>query len=280
MRHTLLLATILTALAVAPVSAQQTAPAPTPQAAPAPAAAQHADSVLIRSIQRALVARGYFDGPVTGTVDAATEAAIRRYQGENALTVDGVANHALANHVRTGQTVAEANARQQQDLAAGVGVPLVAAEYAVSSADRWVALGQTLMARVGVYDGPVTGVYDRPTRDAILRFEADNVLPSTGRVSDVLAQLLAGTITVEEARVQAVSVPPVAEPAQAWNRDADWRYRGEYPYPYWSQGQDPGYPWPYSNPWYGHPYGWRYWQHGQPGGGTMMPGGSWGSVGR
>ena len=185
MRKTLLLTTILTALAIGPAAAQQ--PAAPVAEAPA-AAAQHADTVLIRSIQRALVARGYFDGPVTGSVDAATEDAIRRYQTDHGLTVDGVASHALANHIRTGQTVAQANAQRQQEVATGVGVAVVAPEYAVSTADRWIALGQTVMAKAGIYDGPVNGVYDRPTRDAVLRVEADNGLPATGRISDVLIQ--------------------------------------------------------------------------------------------
>ena len=276
MRKTLLLTTILTALAFGPAAAQQSA---APAAETTAAAAQHADTVLIRSIQRALVARGYFDGPVTGSVDAATEDAIRRYQTDHGLTVDGVAGHALANHIRTGQTVAQANAQRRQDYASGVGVALLAPEYAVSTADRWIALGQTVMAKAGVYDGPVNGIYDRPTREAVLRVEADNGLPATGRVSDVLVQLLTGVVTPEEAQRLAVSVPPVAEPRQAWNHDYGWRYGTEQPYrhPYWNQ--DPGYPWPYANPWRGYPYGHRYYRQGW-GGGTGMPGGSWGSVGQ
>ena len=99
-----------------------------------------------------------------------------------------------------------------------MGVAVVAPEYAVSTADRWIALGQTVMAKAGVYDGPVNGVYDRPTRDAVLRVEADNGLPATGRISDVLIQLLTGIVTPEEARRLAVSVPPVTEPRQTWNQ--------------------------------------------------------------
>lgn len=40
---------------------------------------------FIASVQRALAARGYFAGNVTGTMDAPTAAAIRRYQAERGL---------------------------------------------------------------------------------------------------------------------------------------------------------------------------------------------------
>ncbi|MBS0126149.1 peptidoglycan-binding domain-containing protein [Thetidibacter halocola] len=40
---------------------------------------------FIASVQRALAARGYFAGNVTGTLDAPTAAAIRRYQAERGL---------------------------------------------------------------------------------------------------------------------------------------------------------------------------------------------------
>ncbi len=40
---------------------------------------------LVASLQRALLARGYFDGAVTGQLDAPTVAALRRYQSERGL---------------------------------------------------------------------------------------------------------------------------------------------------------------------------------------------------
>ncbi|APZ55045.1 peptidoglycan-binding domain-containing protein [Salipiger abyssi] len=40
---------------------------------------------LISSVQRALAARGYFSGSVTGRFDAPTQAAIRKYQKERGL---------------------------------------------------------------------------------------------------------------------------------------------------------------------------------------------------
>lgn len=40
---------------------------------------------FIGSLQRALIARGYYNGPLTGAMDAPTEAALRRYQAQIGL---------------------------------------------------------------------------------------------------------------------------------------------------------------------------------------------------
>ncbi len=45
---------------------------------------------FVASLQRALAARGYLDGAVSGQIDAATSAAIRRYQSERGLESDQV----------------------------------------------------------------------------------------------------------------------------------------------------------------------------------------------
>ena len=42
--------------------------------------ALHQDPTFIATLQRALAARAYYDGPITGTYDATTRAAVRAYQ--------------------------------------------------------------------------------------------------------------------------------------------------------------------------------------------------------
>ena len=46
------------------------------------------DAQFWSSLQRALAARGHFDGPVNGTADAATRAAVRDYQAPRGLDSD------------------------------------------------------------------------------------------------------------------------------------------------------------------------------------------------
>lgn len=43
------------------------------------------DAAFIAALQRALQARGYYSGPVSGQMDAATRAAVRRYQAPQGL---------------------------------------------------------------------------------------------------------------------------------------------------------------------------------------------------
>lgn len=52
------------------------------------------------AVQEGLAARGYFRGPVDGVVGTATQRAIRRYQADQGLGVDGVVTLGLVNHLR------------------------------------------------------------------------------------------------------------------------------------------------------------------------------------
>lgn len=104
----------------------------------------------IEDIQRLLEARGYRAGPPTREMTPPLRAAIRRYQRDAGLPVDGVASPALQNHlhyVRTAPSSRPAPAR-----------------------DPKVAAAQEELARLGLYRGPVDGVAGPLTRDAIGAF--------------------------------------------------------------------------------------------------------------
>lgn len=63
--------------------------------------ALHADyqRELISRVQRALKDFGYYDGPVTGALDAATEAAVRTYQRQAGLPETGRVTESLVDHL-------------------------------------------------------------------------------------------------------------------------------------------------------------------------------------
>jgi peptidoglycan hydrolase-like protein with peptidoglycan-binding domain len=62
-----------------------------------PSAPSHADNV--RKVQRSLAALGYEPGPVDGEAGPGTEKAIRRYQADHGLRVDGRVTEKLVAHL-------------------------------------------------------------------------------------------------------------------------------------------------------------------------------------
>jgi His-Xaa-Ser repeat protein HxsA len=49
----------------------------------------HRFTAIVRRVQIALMAQGFFNGPITGTVGPATRSAVRRFQQERSLTQTG-----------------------------------------------------------------------------------------------------------------------------------------------------------------------------------------------
>jgi hypothetical protein len=85
-----------------PTSANTSAkPASTSPASTAPAGGAHAsaDPRMVESIQRRLAGLGYKPGPMDGKLGPRTRDAIRRYQRDNGLVVNGEPTTALANHI-------------------------------------------------------------------------------------------------------------------------------------------------------------------------------------
>ncbi|HEX9647678.1 MAG TPA: peptidoglycan-binding domain-containing protein [Alphaproteobacteria bacterium] len=82
--------------------------APTATAALAPAAVSGPQ--LVRDIQSGLARMGYDPGPIDGVMGPRTRDAIRQYQGQHGLLVDGQASQALATHIRTTGGTAQAEA--------------------------------------------------------------------------------------------------------------------------------------------------------------------------
>ncbi|MFO1436239.1 MAG: peptidoglycan-binding domain-containing protein [Gammaproteobacteria bacterium] len=70
-------------------------------AAPARSSNQaYAGSNTVRELQSALRGLGYYSGPVDGVAGPKTSTAIRAYQKQNGLLVDGRPSVALLNHIR------------------------------------------------------------------------------------------------------------------------------------------------------------------------------------
>jgi peptidoglycan hydrolase-like protein with peptidoglycan-binding domain len=114
----------------------------------------------IRNIQEALDARGYDPGHVDGQMGRRTRQAIRQFQIDEELRVDGKLTHALL-HILTAE-----------------GHPSA------------VEMAQLKLTKLGYNPGPVNGQMGRRTRQAIQQFQQDQGLATDGILScDLLGKL-------------------------------------------------------------------------------------------
>ncbi|WP_420346881.1 peptidoglycan-binding domain-containing protein [Pelagibius sp.] len=142
----------LRAMAVGVVLLQGAAVAAEPLGAPLQLAQQQVETAIVRGIQRELLAHGYPAGPVDGIMGRETRAAIRAYQGDAGLTVDGTASRALLDHLKF--ALPKVNR---------FGEPVVGTALSV----------QRELAGRGYYLGPHDGLAGPATYRALDRFQTD-----------------------------------------------------------------------------------------------------------
>ena len=125
------------------------------------------EAAYLRGIQKELRAHGYDAGPVDGRMGPRTAAAIRRYQRDAGLPVDGVASKQLLDHLK-------------------FALPKT---YAFGQPVMGVVLDvQRELARRDYYLGPQDGVAGPWTRRAVEDFLIDAGLPTTERIDSHLLE--------------------------------------------------------------------------------------------
>ena len=140
-------------------------------------------SVEVSELQQTLQAIGYYDGPITGYYGALTKAAIRRFQADHGLKVDGIAGPQTLRVLQSTPDMVQSDWDFSIVLRFG------------SSGARVVQLQQYLQV-LGCYDGAITGYYGEITQAAVKRFQAVMGLRPTGIVNaDTLATLEAEMYT-------------------------------------------------------------------------------------
>ena len=124
-----------------------------------------------RAIQEELADHGYAPRSADGVMGSRTHAAIRAYQGDAGLPVDGAATKELLDHLK-------------------FALPRVTA--ATVAAESLIANVQTELARRGYYRDQIDGLGGPMTRDAVRAFQSDAGLPVTGVLDDRLLVELRG----------------------------------------------------------------------------------------
>lgn len=114
------------------------------------------EAAIVRGVQRALAAHGYPAGPLDGVAGPQTRAAVRAYQQDAGLEVDGEADRQLLDHIKF-----------SLPKVYSFGAPVTGAVLDV----------QRALAERGYYLGPQDGVAGPATASALRRFRTDAGLP-------------------------------------------------------------------------------------------------------
>jgi peptidoglycan hydrolase-like protein with peptidoglycan-binding domain len=190
--------------------AQRLASAWQPASAAAPTAAPSASAAGARSVPAAgastlaggeivdlqwqLAVHGYDPGPADGIVGARTRAAIRDYQRDANLAVDGIASRGVLDHLRF------ADPPVRSARATGTGSDASPTLYRPDGIERvYVVTAQQELAARSYRVGPIDGIVGPRTREAIRRYQRTHGLPVDGRVSLALVnhlRLVGGSATL------------------------------------------------------------------------------------
>ena len=131
-------------------------------------------STAVRQMQEDLQTLDIYSGSVTGHFGELTEAAVRRFQQKNGLTVDGIAGAktlaALAALV-TGGTVSSGTTGT---------VTGSSGTLTLNSTGEAVRALQENLHILGYYDSSITGHYGKLTKEAVRQFQKKNGLTADG----------------------------------------------------------------------------------------------------
>ena len=125
------------------------------------------ETAYIRGVQKELAAHGYEPGPIDGIAGPQTRAAVRAYQADAGLEVDGKADKRLLDHLK-------------------FALPKV---YTFGAPKTGHVLdAQRALAKRGYYLGPQDGLAGPATYRALDRFQQDAGLPSETEIDSRLVQ--------------------------------------------------------------------------------------------
>ena len=171
-------------------------PRPHP-AAPATQAAAAARSLgeIVSDIQRALAARGFYQGAVDGLWGAKSDTAVREFEQAAHVKLDPAPSESLlraitASHIKAAPPQTPSAAAAPDPAPASEPVHTDAIAKLIGPSPRILEI-QHALADFGYGQIKPTGVLDADTRAAIEAFERDRHLPVDGRISSHFVQALA-----------------------------------------------------------------------------------------
>jgi soluble lytic murein transglycosylase-like protein len=140
----------------------------------------------VPGLQVALKARGFYSGPVDGIAGPQTAAAVRAFQRDAGITVDGIAG------------------LQTRRALGRLGRPLFGRRALARGRVGWdVSVLQFLLARKGLFECTLSGQFGAMTEDAVRKFQRRNGLAADGIAGPVTMRALRGRGTIAPPQVSA-----------------------------------------------------------------------------
>jgi peptidoglycan hydrolase-like protein with peptidoglycan-binding domain len=160
----------------------------------------------VEDIQRELLATGHYVGLIDGVMGNRTANAIRTYQKDNGLSIDGAASARLLEHIRYTRKVAAAS-DQTGSLDPAADEPQQKpvkkpAKKPSAQAKPMVLDVQKRLLSLGYAPGDVNGVDSAATRAAILQFELEHGLDMNGEYTTALLSSLKLAATAKQPKIQ------------------------------------------------------------------------------
>jgi peptidoglycan hydrolase-like protein with peptidoglycan-binding domain len=179
-----------------------------PKAVPVPALRQRSGQAtqsgddLIKRAQEALAQAGYYKDEVDGQFGPKTRDAIRKFQSEAGMTVNGVVSAELLDNLkkrgersletRIEQAIAKSSARNQQHLSAESARSLAEANLSLADVTRAATIARIQIGLINFGESSVVpdGQLNEATEQAIRAFQKQYGLPVTGQPDEVVLRKL------------------------------------------------------------------------------------------
>lgn len=146
------------------------------------------DGAAVRELQQNLTTLGVYNGPVTGRFRQLTKNAVVNFQRENGINPIGVVGPQTKRAIRL---ALNQQVNQPQENGNGNGNPPGRfCDYrtqiiSIGCRSDWVRQLQQRLKVLNYFSGNPTGYFGEITRNAVVRFQQDNRLPTTGAVDSV-----------------------------------------------------------------------------------------------
>ncbi len=151
-------------------------------------------SEAVRAMQRRLKELGYYNGVIDGDFGDGTELAVRSFQSNNGLTVDGKAGESTLNRLNSSSAKRPSSSSGSGQRVTPIPqytpvtqfynvTPAPDGSYVTlrpGSSGTLVSNLQNALRRQGYYNGTVDGKYGTGTIEAVIRFQADHGLSQDG----------------------------------------------------------------------------------------------------